>query len=147
MAGENGSACYGRGGNDFLRPILIFVAAKENGFACGDRCGDAVLRPILIFVAAKKNGPPAAVVWHRSLLPILIFVAAKENGSACCCRCCSDSGFEWVNLGIAARITRVLALGLQRFLIPGAIWESLPGWVSMDGRGRAKENIWIERFW
>ena len=33
-AGENGFACYGRGGNDFPRPILIFVAAKKNGFAC-----------------------------------------------------------------------------------------------------------------
>ena len=26
---ENGSACYGRGGKDFPRPILIFVAAKR----------------------------------------------------------------------------------------------------------------------
>ena len=30
---ENGSACYGRGGNGFPRPILIFVAAEKNGFA------------------------------------------------------------------------------------------------------------------
>ena len=34
-------------------------------------------------------------------------------------RSCSDFGFHGVNLGIAARITRVLALGLQRFLISG----------------------------
>ena len=56
-----------RGGNDFPRPILIFVAAKKNSFACSRRGGDDLPRPILISVVAKKTCP------------------------AYCGRCCSDS--------------------------------------------------------
>ena len=49
-AGENGFACYGRGGNDFPRPILIFVAAKKNGPPAAHRR------------SGKEEWPPAS---HR----------------------------------------------------------------------------------
>ena len=41
------------------RPILISVAAKKNGSACYGRSGNDAPRPILIFVAAKGNGKGA----------------------------------------------------------------------------------------
>ena len=70
---------------DVPRPTQIFVAAKENGSACSGRSGNEVPRLILIFVAAKENGSTC-----RTPLP---------HG-------CSDSGFQGVNLGIAARNAR-----------------------------------------
>ena len=61
---ENGSACYGRSGNDLPRPILIFVAAEKNGFACNGRSSNGIPRPILIFVAAKENGSACRTGLH-----------------------------------------------------------------------------------
>ena len=107
MQGENGFACSSCCGNDVPRPILFFVAAKKNGSACSGCRDNDLPRPILLFVAAKKNGPPAV---HPQRQP---------KSRLRLVRCCSDSGFHGFNLGIAARITRVLALGLQRFLISG----------------------------
>ena len=39
---EEWPAYSGRSGNEVLRPILIFVAAKENGFAGSGRSGRAL---------------------------------------------------------------------------------------------------------
>ena len=53
------------------------------------------------------------------MLPPSVHLQRQPKSSLRLVRCCSDSGFHGFNLGIAARITRVLALGLQRFLISG----------------------------
>ena len=67
--------------------------------------------------------PPATTAAAtRSASDTVSFVAAKKNGSACRTplpHCCSDSGFQGVNLGIAAEIARDWPSCVQRFVISG----------------------------
>ena len=66
--------------------------------------------------------PPAAGFAAKSSASDSNFVAAKKNGSACRTPLphgCSDSGFQGVNLAIAAEIARDWHSCVQRFVISG----------------------------
>ena len=66
--------------------------------------------------------PPAAGFAAKSSASDSNFVAAKKNGSACRTPLphgCSDSGFQGVNLAIAAEIARDWPSCVQRFVISG----------------------------
>ena len=71
--------CYGRGGNDLPRLILIFVAAEKSGFACYGRGGSDLPRLILIFVAAEKNG----FACRTGLLLLRFLISGGEFGNHC----------------------------------------------------------------
>ena len=115
-AAENSFACYGRSSNEVPRPILIFVAARENSSACSGRGGNEVRVRFHSSLPRRRMVPPAERHYPTAaMIPDFRGQTWKslQGMPGISPPACSDSGFQGVNLGIAARFSPETVLTLQ----------------------------------